>query len=1210
MAALLQWRKFNFFDVKANIDGGKLAEAVKGAEVTCTAAGRGHVYIGDSTGCVHSLTRQLKLDSFQAFDRAVKSITAFDHTSIIITVADKNDGPSEIKVWAPDKADVHGQPPCLRTLCPDPRPNQAGSRASSGLNQAGKVPKVTALAVHPNLSLMAVGFQDGSVMLYRGEVSRDRGSKRRVLLTVSSSITSLHIRHNTRATHLFVTTKNNIFCINCTARDKETTVELDSVGCEPGCATLADGRHEHHFLVARPDAIYSYTSDSRGSCYVFEGEKSMVAWFRGYLIVGTIDKGLPASRASERSITVYDLTNKLVALSTKVRGLAGVVGEWGGLYLVTTEPAMVHMSEKDLQSKFQLLFKKNQFDIAISLAKTQCCDQEEVAEILRQYGDWLYSKGNHPAAMDQYIKTIPHLEPSYVIRKYLDTQHIHNLTTYLQALHRSGSATADHTSLLLNCYTRLRDTQQLDEFIMSKDGAVDCDVELGVRVCRSAGYYDHALALAAKHKLHHHHLAILIDDKKDYVAALRYIKTLDFEEAKSSVMRYGSVLLNHVADETTELLIRLCTDYKPSNTPLIKEGSLDGYLTPEEPVYGDPEEFEYLLVGHSEQAIAFLEKMATIPGKLSDKLYTTLLAEYLHQYGLAPEGQEQVVLGEKIMELLRNTESGCSRDHALLLCDKHQFYDGKLLLWEQAGMYEELLSWYAERGEVENMLAVCSRRSQHQPRLWCSALKLLTSPESTAPPDPQYLMTCLNNIEEKTLLPPLEVVDQLAASPHITLGQVRDYLLRVVSAHTATLTAETSRTEQYSCDTAKMRETINGIRTSATQFTATKCNICNNELELPSVHFLCRHSFHQHCFESYSESDVDCPVCLPENRKMLEVIKAQETHRSQHDQFHEQLERCTDSFSVVADYLGRGVFTHLHTLATMYPSLNTTKSMQGKVAPPKASAFVEKDVTDTGSEARVRAAELPNHNTGGVVPEPESRLRVLEKVTQGPTGVGSEGRLRMGERRGQGILEIESESRLRAEGRKMAQTSSEPTSQAMPEGRVRQDKSSAVITSPTEGRMRSQITSSVTVPVAESRLRSNDSARMGGASKGAGSKYGSSLHDHITPSPPAATRDRSPKRPSPVESISTALSSTHISRNTQKALDNPFEEPDADSNNPFGDDFETEQMGNNPFEDDYDESKNPFASDSPTHKSPDEKNPFADDSSKDYESHLNPFGES
>ncbi|XP_071522606.1 vacuolar protein sorting-associated protein 11 homolog isoform X2 [Panulirus ornatus] len=1199
MAALLQWRRFNFFDVKAGVDGGKVAEVVKEAEVTCTAAGRGHVYIGDTHGWVHSLTRQLKLNSFQAHNKPVNSITAFDHTSVIITVADGNDGPSEIKVWAPDKPDVQGHPLCLRTLCPDPRPVHAGSKSNSGHQQGVKVPKVTAVAVHPILSMMAVGFSDGAIMLYRGEVTRERGSKHRVLLTVSSGITSLHIRHTTRSTHLFVTSQTNIYCVNCTVRDKETTVDLDSVGCQPGCATLADGRHEHHFLVARPDAIYSYTTDSRGSCYVFEGEKSMVAWFRGYLIVAATDKGVQTNRASERSITVYDLTNKLVALSTRVRGLAGVVGEWGGLYLVTTEPSLILMSEKDLHSKFQLLFKKNQFDIAISLAKTQCCDQEEVAEILRQYGDWLYSKGNHPAAMDQYIKTIPHLEPSYVIRKYLDTQHIHNLTTYLQALHRSGSATADHTSLLLNCYTRLRDTQQLDEFIMSKDGAVDCDVELGVRVCRSAGYYDHALALAAKHKLHHHHLAILIDDKKDYVAALRYISTLDLEEAKANVLRYGSFLLSHVADGTTELVIRLCTDYKPNNSPIIKEGSLDGYLTPEEPVCADPEEFEYLFVGHSEQAIMFLEKMATIPGKLSVKLYTTLLAEYLHQYSLAPEGQEQVALGEKVMELLRSSDNEYCRDHALLLCDKHKFHDGKLLLWEQAGMYEELLAWYAERGDMENMLGVCSRKSQQQPRLWCSALKLITSSTSATPPDPQHLMTCLGNIEERGLMPPLEAVDQLAASPHITLGQVRDYLLRVVSAHTSTLATETARTKQYSEETSKMRESIRELRTSATQFTATKCNICNNELELPSVHFLCRHSFHQHCFESYSESDSDCPVCLPENKKMLEVIKAQETHRSQHDQFHEQLERSTDSFSVVADYLGRGVFTHLHSLAAMYPPLNTTKN-QSKVVPQASAVTVAQDVADSGPEACIRANEI--RQKPAKVPEAEGRLRALERVNQGPVGVGGEGRLRMSERHGQGVLELEPESRLRTEGRiGLPQFASDIASKdvnAPAEGRIRQENPSAVLTSPTEGRLRSGMSPSVAVPTDETRGRSNESMRMGGGTN----KYSPSLHDHIIRSPTPVS-DKSSKRNSPVESISTSLSNTHISK-PKKALDNPFQENEGASN-PFGDDFETEQMENNPFTDEYDESKNPFAEVSPLTKSPD-KNPFAKD---DYNSQLNPFGD-
>lgn len=223
----------------------------------------------------------------------------------------------------------------------------------------------------------------------------------------------------------------------------------------------------------------------------------------------------------------------------------------------------------------------------------------------------------------------------------------------------------------------------------------------------------------------------------------------------------------------------------------------------------------------------------------------------------------------------------------------------------------------------------------------------------------------------------------------------------------------------------------------------------------------------------------------------------------------------------------------------------------------------------------------------------------------------------MGERRGQGILEVESESRLRSDGRKTAHNEQQP-SQAVPEGRIRQEKSSAIVTSPTEGRVRSQITSSVTVPVAESRMRSSDASRMGGtvssggAVRGASSKYSpSSLHDHIMPSPPtSSSRERSPKRVSPVESISTALNNTHISRNAQKAVDNPFEDADAEANNPFGDDFETEQMGNNPFEEDYDESKNPFAGDSPSRKSPEEKNnPFKDESGKDYDSQLNPFGD-
>lgn len=57
-----------------------------------------------------------------------------------------------------------------------------------------------------------------------------------------------------------------------------------------------------------------------------------------------------------------------------------------------------------------------------------------------------------------------------MIRKFLDAQRIHNLTAYLQTLHRQSLANADHTTLLLNCYTKLKDSSKLEEFIKVKGG--------------------------------------------------------------------------------------------------------------------------------------------------------------------------------------------------------------------------------------------------------------------------------------------------------------------------------------------------------------------------------------------------------------------------------------------------------------------------------------------------------------------------------------------------------------------------------------------------------------------------------------------------------------------------------------------------------------------------------------------------------------------
>ena len=69
-------------------------------------------------------------------------------------------------------------------------------------------------------------------------------------------------------------------------------------------------------------------------------------------------------------------------------------------------------------------------------------------------------------------------------------------------------------------------------------------------------------------------------------------------------------------------------------------------------------------------------------------------------------------------------------------------------------------------------------------------------------------------------------------------------------------------------------------------FFQSKCAACNHNLELPTVHFLCQHSYHKHCFQSYSDNESECVYCLNENKKIIDIVKSQQISREQHDTFH------------------------------------------------------------------------------------------------------------------------------------------------------------------------------------------------------------------------------------------------------------------------------------------------------------------------------------
>ncbi|RUS74031.1 hypothetical protein EGW08_018205 [Elysia chlorotica] len=894
--AFLQWRRFNFFDKEAvkNPATDQVFDLLKDVNVSACTSGRGQLVVGDFEGNLYFINRQMELTTFRAYEIRVTHLTQLKQHNLLISIGEDEQGINPlIKVWNLDKME-RGSPTCTRL-----------TRAIPG----NKPTPVSAFAVHDNLNFMAVGFENGVVLLFKGDVTRERHSKSRNVFEGTKRVTGLVFKTMGKDVILYVVTDNSLHTVNITAKD--ALVKLDDAGASPGCIVMTDASLDNQLVVGRPDAVYFYQPDGRGPCLAFEGIKLQLHWFRGYLIVvGKESKAMPRAPVlgphgmEMNTVTVYDIQNKFIAYSTPYPEVIDVMCESGSIFIFTGDRKLYQLQEKDTQSKLEMLFKKNNYSLAISLAKSQQLDQDGLIDIFTQYGDHLYGKGDHDGAIDQYIKTIGKLEASYVIRKFLDAQRIHNLTKYLQALHKSQIATEEHTTLLLNCYTKLKDVSKLDEFIMTKNREVDFDVETAINVCRQSGYCKHALALAEKHEKHEHYLKIQLEDIKDYQKALAYIGKLEFEPAESNLKQYGKILMSQVPNETTDLLKRLCTDYRPNDKPLIDQVNLDGGIGKIQKAQA--EEFIHIFVNNSGKLTEFLEHMIEVQPASSNLVYNTLLELYLHDMVHEKVISARVERERKTLELLKNPDANYDIDQALILCQMNNFKAGILYLYEKAHLYQQILRYHMEHNEYVHVIESCKKFGQQDPQLWVQALSYFACKEENCK---SQLMETLTHIDKKNLLPPLMVIQILAHNSTATLSVVKDYIVRRLQMENDQIAEDERLIKQYKEDTEKKRIKIEDLKTSAKVFQASKCNICSHALELPSVHFLCEpHSFHQHCFESYSENDMECPVCAPENRKIMDIIRAQEQTRDFHEFFHNQLERAPDGFSVVADYFGRGVF--------------------------------------------------------------------------------------------------------------------------------------------------------------------------------------------------------------------------------------------------------------------------------------------------------------
>jgi len=257
-------------------------------------------------------------------------------------------------------------------------------------------------------------------------------------------------------------------------------------------------------------------------------------------------------------------------------------------------------------------------------------------------------------------------------------------------------------------------------------------------------------------------------------------------------------------------------------------------------------------------------------------VWNTLLELYLASTR-STEGTTAREASDKALGLLANTELPYDPMHALILCSSADFKEGLVRLWESMGMYEDVLRFYMDRdremdrGQDQTtsdstppsaqVLRYLDLYGPTNPHLYPLVLRYLSSSPDILSRHPDKLASILQVIDEERVMPPLAVIQLMSRNGVTSVGSVKEWLrqktvdtrddissVRLLPRQLiVTDIQDKSLIESYRSETASKEKQIVELSDTAHPevFQVTRCAACGGQLDLPSVHFMCKHSYHQ-----------------------------------------------------------------------------------------------------------------------------------------------------------------------------------------------------------------------------------------------------------------------------------------------------------------------------------------------------------------------------
>ena len=327
-------------------------------------------------------------------------------------------------------------------------------------------------------------------------------------------------------------------------------------------------------------------------------------------------------------------------------------------------------------------------------------------------------------------------------------------------------------------------------------------------------------------------------------------------------------LLEHLPVETTALLMELCVPAStgvPPATPDAEDAAFVARLGDYTHLYtAQPDDLRY--------ACGTILNMGGLSREGEAQLCILLLDLFLSS---ARDERAQA------MDLLRRgwppgSEPSYDVGEALVTCRTHAFHQGIVFLYESGGLFRRAASELRRHGDDAELVALCLRRGDEaaggDAGLWRDALEHFAALRGAGAE--ARVRDFLAQVEAARALPPLAVLRALARNPDLRLGLVRDFVARQLSRDDAEVAEAAAEAARLELEIERCRAALARLEQEPYVVQHRWDAVTGAALELPSVHFLCGHSFNASTLGDAGDDEPACPLCSAEQAQAQAVASS------------------------------------------------------------------------------------------------------------------------------------------------------------------------------------------------------------------------------------------------------------------------------------------------------------------------------------------------